>query len=218
MSRNPLGIIIWIVVGCLFLAAPALAQGDGEKVIYTKEFPGSHPPFQKVVIPRSGPVVYTDAEDGSEPIEFEIPSSARQQIFDLARELGYFSKKLESGLKVANMGTKTLSYEGSQKHSQSYNYTAEPAAQKLQTLFEKITDSQRLFIRLEYSLQFDRLGVNDALLSLSAAVQQDRLLGTSHMLPLLDQIINSKRYMNISRSRADAVARAIRAANGQEAQ
>jgi hypothetical protein len=218
MSKHPLVFPLLILVCCLLMAVPAVAQVEGDKVIYKKEFPQSYPPLQQVVVPWTGPLVYTDDEEGAEPIEFDIPAEARKQIFDLAREAGFFGTKLESGLKVANMGTKTFTYEGSHSQSQSYNYTAVPPAQKLQSLFEKITDTQRLYIRLEYAMQFDRLGVNDALLALSLAQQQERLLGGEHLLPMLDEIINSNRYMNISRNRADMIARGIRGANAAAGQ
>ncbi|MCW5965985.1 MAG: hypothetical protein KIT83_18240 [Bryobacterales bacterium] len=67
-------------------------------------------------------------------------------------------------------------------------------------------------------MKFDRLGVNAALVNIDTSRQHNRLIGVDHMLPLLDEIINSKRYMNISRNRADAIARGLRHVNGQGAQ
>lgn len=203
---------------CLLAPLSGLAQDASARVVYTKVFPGSEPAYQQVAVTPDGAGVYKEAEDDPSPVEFRLPGKIAEEVFALAEELQFFGYKLESGLKIARMGDKTLRYEGKVKQEQTYNYSMDPTAQKLQQLFEKMAESQRLFLRLERSLKFDRLGINDALLAIDAAQQQERLLGADHFLPLLDQVVNSKRYMNISRNRADAIARTIRQANGQGAQ
>lgn len=211
----------------LFVALGAGAQGpskpaSGERITYTKSFPGSNPAFQTVTLASSGEASYKEAEDDPDPVNFQLPAAVAEQIFALAKDLNHFREPLESGLKIAKMGEKTFRYEGESSYAQTFNYTIDPNAQKLLDLFEKIAESQRLFVRLEYTLKYDPLGVNDALLAIDASRNRERLIGADHMLPLLDQIINSKRYMNISRHRADGIARALRqkssGGNGQGAQ
>ncbi len=199
-------------------ASTANSQPASERVIYIKEFPGSNPAYQQLILNPAGESVYKEASDDPDPVNFVLPQKVTTEIFDLARQLEHFRNPLESGLKIAKMGEKTFRFEGAETHSQTFNYTTEPVAQKLLDLFERIAESQRLFIRLEYTLKFDRLGVNDALIAIDSLRQRDRLIGVDHMLPLLDQIVNGKRYMNISRNRADGIARALRNANGQGAQ
>lgn len=213
IARTPLLVFLLLLMAFALSAQPAT-----ERMIYVKVFNGSNPAYQKIAVEPSGAAVYTDAEDGADPIAFQLPPKAVADMFALAKDLDYFRKTLESGLKIANMGEKTFRYEGKETHSQSFNYSTEPAAQKLLEFFEKIAESQRLFIKLEYSLKFDRLGINDTLVLVHAALQRDRLLGTNHFLPLLDQVVNGKRYMNISRNRADAIARSLRKVEGQGAQ
>lgn len=201
----------------LLLALGAAAQAPAERITYTKEFPGSNPEFQTISLLATGDASYKEAKDEPDPVNFQLPEKFTAQIFALAKDLNYFREPLESGLKIAKMGEKTFRFEGSETHTQTFNYTIDPNAQKLLDLFEKIAESQRLFLRLEYTLKFDRLGINDALLAIDAARGRDRLIGADHMLPLLDQIVNSKRFMNISRNRADGIARALRQNNGEGA-
>lgn len=216
MKQRVAGILVILLLA--LLAPCATAQSAAERLIYTKEFPGSNPAFQQLILNRAGESVYKEAADDPDPVNFVLPEKVTSQVFDLAKELGYFRNPLESGLKIAKMGEKTFRYEGAETHTQTFNYSLDPNVQKLQDLFEKIAESQRLFIRLEYTMKFDKLGVNAALVAIDSARQHNRLIGVDHMLPLLDEIINSKRYMNISRNRADAIARGLRNADGQGAQ
>lgn len=211
------GFIFLLLLGLLMLPA-AFGQQDAERITYKKHFAGSNPEFQSVTLVRSGEATYKQSEDDPDPVNFQIPGKVVVQIFDLAKELRNFATPLESGLNIAKMGEKTFRYDGPESHSQTFNYTTDITAQKLLDLFEKVAESQRLFLRLEYSLRFDRLGVNDALLAIDSARHRERLIGADHLLPLLDEIINSKRYMNISRNRADAIARGMRQATGRGAQ
>jgi hypothetical protein len=207
-----------LLLVCLVAAVSGWAQEAGARILYTKVFPGSQPAYQQISLTADGNGVYKEAEDDPNPVEFQLPGKIAAEVFSLAEELQFFGYKLESGLKIAKMGEKTFRYEGKVTQQQTFNYSNDLTAQKLQQIFEKMAESQRLFIRLEYSLKFDRLGINDALLAIDAAQRHDRLLGASHFLPLLDQVVNGKRYMNISRNRADAIARTIRQSDRSGAQ
>ncbi|MCU0229353.1 MAG: hypothetical protein MUF01_17125 [Bryobacterales bacterium] len=217
MNRRISGTLIRcvLVAVCGFAAMAPAARGQTtqEQLEYVKVFPGSSPEYQQLRIERDGSGVYQEARQEADPVNLQLPAKLAEQLFDLLKELNYLKDPLESGLDIAKMGEKTFRYTGAQSHQQTFNYTTAPAGQKLLDLCERIAESQRLFLRLEYTVKFDRLGVNDALLAVDAAMRRERLMGVPHMLPLLDDIINSKRYMNISRSRADAIARALR--NGQ---
>jgi len=216
--RHALFSLVAVLLAVLLFPAPAAsAQTAGDsaaaKFIYSKDFPGSQPAFQQLTVNPDGSAVYQEAKDDPTPVEFQLPPKTTTEIFSLAEQMQYFGYKLESDLKIARMGQKTFRYEGKVAQEQTFNYSADLHAQKLLQLVEKICESQRLFIRFEYTLRFDRLGINDALLSIDSAQQGERLIGSAHFLPLLDRVINSKRFMNISRDRADAIARAIRQAN-----
>lgn len=198
--------------------ASAGASVAEDRIVYQKVFKGSNPEYQEIAVSRSGAALYKEAADDANPVAFKVPATVTDAIFQHAAALGFFQRKLESGLNIAKMGEKTFRYEGKGGGSQTYNYSLEPDAQKLQDYFEKIGDSQRLFIKLEYTVKFDRLGINDALVAMEDARHRERLIGTEHFLPLLDRIVKNKRFMNIARNRADMLARYIREIHGLNAQ
>ncbi len=200
-----------LAVGLLFaLVSMAVAQTAGDRIVYQKVFPGSNPEFQEISIDRSGAARYKEAKDDPNPVEFKVDAPLATEIFALAESLDHFHRKLESGLAVARVGEKTFRFEGSTPGSQTYNYSVDPTALKLQDTFEKMGESQRLFIKLEYTVRFDRLGTYDALVMMDQARARGRLIGTEHFVPLLDRIVKNKRFMNIARDRADTLARYIR--------
>lgn len=204
-----------LVIGLLLaLVSLAAAQKAEDRIIYQKVFAGSSPEYQEIVIDRTGTAHYKEAKDEPNPVGFKASAAVTTEIFKLAESLDYFNRKLESDLAIARVGEKTFRFEGGKTGSQTYNYSVDPAAQKLQEYFEKMAESQRLFIKLEYTVRFDRLGIYDALLLMDQARERDRLIGTEHFIPLLDRIVKNKRFMNIARNRADILARYIRESNG----
>ena len=89
-----------------------------------------------------------------------------QELFDLAEKLDRFQHPIESGLKVANMGTKTFRFEnGTEKHEVQFNYSTDAGAQALLDCFERIAETEQDFIALDRAAHYDKLGVNDALLA-----------------------------------------------------
>jgi hypothetical protein len=77
------------------------------RLFYSKYFKGSVPEFTAVTVERSGQVTYQEAKDDDNPIRVQMTEAETQQLFDLAEKLDKFQHPIESGLKVANMGTKT---------------------------------------------------------------------------------------------------------------
>lgn len=203
-----------LAVGLLLaLVSMAAAQKAEDRIVFRKVFAGSNPEFQEIAVDRTGTALYKEAKDDPNPVGFKVGLPLTAEIFELADSLGHFTRKLESDLPIARMGEKTFQFEGATPGSQTYNYSVDPSVQKLQEYFEKMGESQRLFIKLEYTVRFDRLGVYDALTLMDQARTRERLIGTEHFLPLLDRIAKNKRFMNIARDRADALARYIRESN-----
>lgn len=203
-----------LAVGLLLaLVSLAVAQSAEDRIVYQKVFAGSSPEYQEISIDRSGAALYKEAKDDPNPVAFKVGGPIAAELFQLADSLDHFNRKLESDLAIARVGEKTFRFEGSTPGSQTYNYSIDPSAQKLQDYFEKMGESQRLFIKLEYTVRFDRLGIYDALLLMDQARARGRLIGTEHFVPLLDRIVKNKRFMNIARDRADTLARSIRESN-----
>lgn len=192
--------------------ASGLAAAELPRIFYSKDFPGSKPAYVSVEVDNSGAAVYKEAPDDEQPVKFQLEASETAQIFALAGKLGYFQRKLESGLKVANMGMKTFRFEdGAQKNEVQFNYTQDLDAQLLTDWFERITETAQHAIHLERTARFDRLGVDKALLHLQISFERNRLAGARQLLPILDRIAKNGAFFNRARERAAYIAEAVRA-------
>ncbi len=194
------------------VAAGALSAADrAPRIVYTKSFPGSVPAYVEITIERSGDAAYKETAD-DDPETFKLNADSIAEIFGLAARLDYFKTPIESGLKVANMGAKTFRWEdGTEKHEVKFNYSTDENAKALHDWFERIGESERLFLLLKREVRHDRLGVNDAMISVQAQWNRKRLASPEQFLPLLDQVAANEALMHIARERAAIVAEGIRA-------
>jgi hypothetical protein len=199
----------------LLLALGALAQaGDAPRVIFSKSFPGSVPAYLAVTIAPDGSATYNESEDPDNDEKIHLDSAAVKQAFELADRLDHFKHPLESGLKIANMGMKTLRWEqGGETSESKFNYSLNEDAKALADLFERVGESTRMLLDLRRVLKHDRLGVNDAVLRIMAAWNDRRLLAEDDFLPLLDQVAKNEVYIHMARERAARIADAIRASH-----
>jgi hypothetical protein len=181
------------------------------RLYYSKYFKGSVPEFSAITVERSGEVTYQEAKEDDNPIRVQMSETETREIFDLAEKLDRFKHPIESGLKVANMGTKTFRFEdGSEKHEVQFNYSLDASAQALLDAFERIAESEQDFINLDRAAHYDKLGVNDALLLLQISLEHKRLVAAQQFLPLLDRITKNDSYLHIARERATGLAETIR--------
>ncbi len=195
----------------LLAAAAALAAADLPKITFTKSFPGSNPAYIEITVDKAGHGVYKEATDDESPIDLELSSPETEAVFELAAKLDHFTKELESPVKVAFMGEKTFRWEnGAEKHEVKFNYSTVVEAQQLWDWFERMAETAQRFAVLDSASRFDKLGVNQALLDLQTSFERKRLVGLAQLLPLLDKIAASDRYMHMARERAAAIADAIR--------
>jgi hypothetical protein len=198
------------MLAALAAAACALAA-DAGVVTFSRSFPGSVPPFFLISVEKDGRAVYKEAVDDEIPIEFRLQPAEAAEIFALSEKLGWFTRPVESGLKVAKTGVKTFRYEEGAKKSQvEFNYSLDLNAQKLLDWFERIAETQRRFITLSNATRFDRIGVNDALLLLEAARDDGRTVSLEQFLPLLDRIAKNEAFLHMARARAARLAESIR--------
>jgi hypothetical protein len=198
----------------LLLAAVSACAADAPRITFSKSFPGSAPPFFAITVERTGAVSYNESEDPDNAENLQLEEHALGEIFALAEKLDYFKKPLESGLKVANMGQKTLRWEqGAEKSEAKFNYSSLEDAKLLADWFERIGDSTRLMLELKRVTRHDKLGVDAAILKVQTLWNNKRLLGTAQFLPLLDQVANNETYIHMARERAAQIADAIRAAS-----
>ena len=197
----------------LCLLVSALSAADLPKLIYSKSFPHSMPEYAAIAVDKEGNGSYKEATDDDSPLLFKLTPKETEELFALADKLGRFTRPLESGLKVAMLGIKTFRYEnGPEKNEVKFNYSLDLDAQKLLDWFERISDTEQLFIVLERAVKFDKLGVNQALLELESARDHKRVVSPQQFLPLLDRIVKNESFMHMSRTRAAALAEDFRRA------
>ncbi len=201
--------IVFAAIVCSTLVS---AQAADPTIFYSKSFPGSVPEYVEITVDRSGKVSYKEAKDDDDPETFTLNQASTDEIFDLAQKLDKFTHPLESGLKVANMGTKTFRWEeGGKKNEVKFNYSIDENAKALWDWFEKIGETERLLVAFRRAVRHDKLGVNEALVNIQASWDRKRLAGPEQFLPLLDQVSKNEVFMHMSRQRAAELAEAIRA-------
>jgi hypothetical protein len=193
----------------LLLAASVL---PAQKLTMIREFPGSQPAHMMIELEPSGKAVYKEGADSDWPIKFSLTPDEVKEIWDLVAKLDYFKRELESGLKVAFMGTKTFRWEqGTEKHEVKFNYSQDETGKLLLDWFEKMAESEQHYLRLERAVKYDKLGVNQAILYMQAADEKKRLVGLDQFVPLLDRVAKNDTYLHMARERAAQMLDGIRA-------
>lgn len=193
---------------CLMLSG--LAE-ETARILYSKSFPGSHPPYVAIRVDETGRGEYREQED-DDPLLFQLTDAEVREIFALAEKLDRFRRPLEARAKVAFTGTKTFRYErGDIRHEVRFNFSTDPDARALWDWFERITESAQLLQRLQRAARYDRLGVNQALLELEMTWDRKRLVAPQQFVPVLERIAGNQAYMHIARERAARLLEAFRA-------
>jgi len=189
------------------------------QIFFSKSFPGSTPAYFEIEIEESGTGVHREAPDDEQPLRFTLQAKETREIFGLAEKLGFFSRPLETKLKVANMGLKTLRYHsGNQRGEVKFNYSEDPDARALSDWFERISETAQHVASLERTARFDRLGVNKALLLVESSWDRNRLVAPDQLLPVLDKIVKQKNQLHMAQTRAASLAERIRAGKPQPQQ
>lgn len=206
-----------VLLAALLLAAPVPQSApQSARVVFSKSFPGSSPDYFEIELDASGNASYREARDDDSPLRFQLAAQDAAEIFGLAQKLDHFKHPLETKLKVANMGMKTLRYESGDLRSQtSFNYSEDLNARALVDWFEKIAETEQHRIALERAARFDRLGVNKVLVQLEISWDKKRILAPEQLLPMLDRIATQPNYVHIAKARAASLAERIRAGKPQ---
>jgi hypothetical protein len=200
------------VAACTGQAAPSPA---GAKLTFRRVFKSSTPEFIEIVVREdSDKATYEirqlDEDPGASP--FEVGAGLRAKMFDLAARLNHFQgQDLDVHRKIANLGEKTFRWEsGSEVHETKFNYTLNSAAAQLLQYFEGLARQQEHVELISRRMRYDRLGINDALLQFESDLNRNLLPEPKRVLPLLDQIADDSRFVDIARQRARSLAERIR--------
>lgn len=198
-----------------FASLAAAGATESPKLIFRRIFKSSSPEFIEITVPEDGrPATYDirqlDEEAGVSP--FEISAGLRARMFDLAGQLNHFQgQDLDVHRKIANLGEKTFRWEkGAEAHEVKFNYTLNSAASQLLQIFEGLARQQEHVMLLTRRMRYDRLGINDALLQFETDLNHKLLPEPQAALPMLDQIGNDTRFVDIARQRARTLAERIR--------
>ncbi|MGA3026899.1 MAG: hypothetical protein ABSF98_19245 [Bryobacteraceae bacterium] len=182
------------------MSVPALADPH---IAYSKLFKGSDPEFLSIAVEKDGRAAYRETEDDANSLEFRLTPEDASEVFTLAGKLGNFTRPVESGLKVANMGRKTFRFEdGATVHEVSFNYSIDADAKQLLDLFERIASTEQLYLDLDRAVHFDKLGVDHAILEIRMLWDAGRLVAPEQFLPLLARIAKNESFMRLDRDRA----------------
>jgi len=194
------------------VCAYAQAQASLATVSYTQDFEGSNPSHYELTITSDGHASYTsngqlsDKADPAEliPVEFAISDKVRQQIFDLAKRAKYFDGRVDSGrTNIANTGTKVLTYKDDKRSTKAtYNYSPIPAVADLTSIFQNLCTTLEFGRRLTFFHKYQKLALDDELKRMDE-MRRDTMLGDLQAIaPILRDIANDQKVMNVSRSRA----------------
>ncbi|MBV9612189.1 MAG: hypothetical protein JO091_06940 [Acidobacteriaceae bacterium] len=174
------------------------------KLTFTKSFPGSAPAYVCVDLDRTGALAYKESPTDDQPLRIQLQDSDTAALFSMAEKLDFFKSPLESGLKIANMGKKTLRYqdESGAVTETSFNYSTNVVAQQLLERFEQIAASERAYLELERTMRFDKLGVNEALAQIESLWLRKQLAAPQQFIPLFTRIATHESFMHLVRDRA----------------
>jgi hypothetical protein len=194
------------------LFAGVLFAQDAERFFFSKSFPNSIPAYMQVTVEADGEVEYKEAPDDELPLKYRLTAAETAEVYALIEKLDNFKHPVESGLKVAFMGTKTFRLEkNAAKTEIQFNYSEDPNAKALWEWCERMTESAQHRIALDRAAKYDHLGVLKALNLLGSAVERKRVVGLEQYLPTLDRISKNETYMHSARARASEIAEFIRA-------
>lgn len=207
-----------LVLGCV-AALPAepqsAASSQSAKVTFRRIFQGSSPEFIELTISSDSPnatyeIRQLEDDPGSSP--FEVGNALRTKIFSLTAQLHNFQGlDLDVHRKIANLGEKTFKWEqGGVSHEAKFNYTLNPAASQLLQIFEGLARQQEHYEVLTRRMRYDRLGIYDALLQFETDLNRGLLPEPERLVPLLEQIANDTRFVDVARQRARMLADRIR--------
>jgi hypothetical protein len=194
-------------------AAPSRAA-PAATITFLKVFKSSSPEYVEIKLDERGHGSYDirQLDEPPNPRPFPVGPALTQRIFQLAAKLHDFQNEyLDLRRRIAYLGTKTFRYQSDgQSYETSFNYTENQHANELLDLFEGLARQEHYAQRLERTMRYDHLGLNDVLVELQSDINHKLIPEPNRLLPVLDQIAANSEYLNIARERARALATRIR--------
>jgi hypothetical protein len=152
-------------------------------------------------------------------IAFTLSPFNLSRIFKLTQQANYFNGDFDyKKHRMANTGTKTLTYADPARHFETaYNWSENNAIDQLTRIFEGISNTLEHGRKLEYLHRYDRLGLEAELKAMEDAAQSHFLEEIQAIRPALESIAGDSAVMNIARQRARRLLNLVDKEAGQSA-
>ena len=220
--RRPQGERIRCLIVLLFAwvswSGPAVAAqqaGRLPQLTFTKEFKGATPEYLAIAVDRTGAATYEGRRLADPPRlrAMQLSQATTARLFELAARLHYFrSIELESHKAVAYIGLKTFRYaKDGETYQVQFNYTLRKEANELADWFERIACVMQHQVALEYAMKYDHLGLPRELLQIKQDLAKKALADPELLVPVLEQIAQNSRYLNVAKNRAQDILRQLQA-------
>jgi len=192
-------------------SAASASSAQTAKVTFRRVFKGSSPEYIELCIwddAKTATYEIRQMEDDPGSAPFEVGAPLRTKIFGLTAQLHNFQgQDLDVHRKIANLGEKTFRWEqGGVMHETRFNYTLNPAASQLLQIFEGLARQQEHYELITRRMRYDRLGIYDALLQFESDLNRGLLPEPERLVPLLEQIADDPKYVDVARKRARMLA------------
>jgi hypothetical protein len=192
-------------------SAASAPSAQTTKVTFRRVFQGSSPEYIELCIwddAKTATYEIRQMEDDPGSAPFEVGAPLRTKIFGLTAQLHNFQgQDLDVHRKIANLGEKTFRWEqGGVTHETRFNYTLNPAASQLLQIFEGLARQQEHYELITRRMRYDRLGIYDALLQFESDLNRGLLPEPQRLVPLLEQIADDPKYVDVARKRARMLA------------
>jgi hypothetical protein len=188
-------------------AAASTPSSQPAKVTFRRIFQGSSPEYIELSIwddQKTATYEIRQMDDDPGPAPFEVGEALRSKIFGLTAQLHNFQgQDLDVHRKIANLGEKTFRWEqAGVVHETKFNYTLNQAAAQLLQIFEGLARQQEHYELITRRMRYDRLGIYDALLQFESDLNRGLLPEPQRLVPLLEQISNDPKFVDVARQRA----------------
>jgi hypothetical protein len=136
--------------------------------------------------------------------EFTVSPAARDKLFRYAKEANYFNGDFTFKKHVvASTGKKTLSYSDPARHfSTTYDYSENRAIQEITNILAGTSNTIEHGRKLQFLHRFDKLGLEDELKGMEAAMESHNLAELQIIRATLESIAGDSTVLNIARQRA----------------
>jgi hypothetical protein len=205
---------IALILAAISFALPLCAE-SGSVLQMDFSNPGLHPPHWTLIIRQDGSghfhseranTTTADPEGIDAPgVDRDIRLSARfvERVFQTAHYRALTSGPCESHMKVAFQGWKTLTYSGPEgKAVCQFNYAKDREIQSLGDSLVSVAATILEGARLEFLLQYDRLGLDKETEYLFEAARDGRLQQVCVIRGILERLSEDQVVMERVRRRA----------------